>query len=54
MSDIRDRNPMTRQGYRWEFREGCNCPNCPWGENCQGKTWPHWVETATQAMEERR
>jgi len=36
--------PLSRPGYRWEYRPGCLCPNCPWGERCIGRTWPHWIE----------
>ena len=35
-----------RSGYRWEFREGCQCASCPWKGDCQGEDWPHWVQVA--------
>jgi hypothetical protein len=39
-----DRPPRKRRGFRWEFREGCQCKTCPWKGNCLGETWPHWRE----------
>lgn len=41
---ISDRKPKNRPGYRWEYRTGCDCPNCPWGKTCVGRTVPHWIE----------
>lgn len=39
-------SPPVRRGWRWEYRKGCTCANC--SENCQGRTWPHWVEVKEQ------
>ncbi len=33
-----------KPGYKWEYRQGCKCENCPWKGNCIGETYPHWVE----------
>lgn len=41
---IKNRKLKDRPGYKWEYREGCNCINCPWKGNCKGKDWPHWIE----------
>ena len=36
--------PQNRPGFRWEWRDGCDCENCPWRGNCKGQTRPHWIE----------
>src|SRR5882757_2060968 len=41
---IRNRKPKDRLGFRYEYHEGCECLSCPWGNNCIGRTWPHWKE----------
>ncbi len=41
---IRDRKPKDRPGFRWVYRDGCKCEDCPWAGKCSGKTWPHWIE----------
>lgn len=38
------RPPKARPGYRWEWREGCDCKTCPWKGNCLGETREHWRE----------
>lgn len=48
---ILDRKPKKREGYRWEYRTGCECSNCPWGKACVGRTWPYWVEVDEKATE---
>jgi hypothetical protein len=40
----KNRPPKNRDGYRWEWRDGCDCENCPWCGNCRGETWEHWIE----------
>lgn len=37
-------SPPVRKGFRWVLRSGCVCSTCPWGENCIGRTWRHWIE----------
>jgi len=44
MKPNRSRPPAKRRGFRWEFREGCQCKTCPWKGNCLGETRPHWIE----------
>lgn len=36
--------PKKRDGFRWEWRDGCDCKFCPWKGNCLGETRPHWIE----------
>lgn len=38
------RPPKKRPGFRWEYREGCQCQSCPWKGNCRGEDTPHWIE----------
>jgi hypothetical protein len=44
---IRDRKPTDRPGYRYVYRDGCDCANCPWKGKCIGESWPHWIEEPT-------
>jgi len=41
---IRKRKPKDRPGFKWEYRAGCDCLNCPWKGNCMGGDRPHWIE----------
>lgn len=36
--------PKKRPGFRWEFRDGCECETCPWLPDCRGRTSPLWIE----------
>jgi hypothetical protein len=47
-----NRPPPKRAGFRWEYREGCNCKACPWKGNCLGETWPHWREVKIMTKDE--
>src|ERR1700679_3731279 len=41
---LHDKPPRQRLGFRWEWREGCQCEKCPWKGNCKGEDTPHWRE----------
>jgi len=36
--------PKDRPGFRWEWRDGCQCEFCFWKGFCLGETWPYWRE----------
>lgn len=36
--------PIDRKGFQWIKKIGCDCKECPWGQNCIGRNWPHYVE----------
>jgi hypothetical protein len=40
----RNKTPMPRRGYQWEWREGCDCKFCFWKGHCLGETRQHWIE----------
>ena len=41
--------PRKRPGFRWEWREGCDCKSCPWKGACKGEDTPHWREVKDNA-----
>jgi hypothetical protein len=40
----RSKPPPKHPGFRWEYREGCQCKTCPWKGHCRGEDTPHWIE----------
>lgn len=36
--------PKDRPGFKWKWRQGCDCKSCPWKGNCLGEDTPYWVE----------
>ncbi len=48
-----NRPPSPKPGYRWEYRAGCQCKDCPWKGNCRGEDWPHWYGVKEDIAEKR-
>ncbi len=43
--NIKNRKPKDRPGFKWEYRNTCECSSCPWKGKCKAEDdFQHWIE----------